>query len=848
MKKTILLAGTMLAALPTSQAIAQTVQNEAASDIDSTQDATATQNDEETQEAEQQGGIEDIIVTATKRSESMQKVPISVLATSGQQMQSLGITNARELTSTLPAVKVSMSPIGNFVFIRGIGTPGINQGMEQSVSIFHDGIYMGRSQLARAPFLDVERVEVLRGPQSILFGKNTIGGAIHVIDKKPTNDLEIEATGLYGSYDERELTAIVSGPLIEGVNGRISFRKYDTDGYMDNIMTGKNSGGRDEWTIRGQLSVQASDTTHVNVKLEHSQFNQGEQTTQLAIVNPFSATAAAFSGLNQILVAAATGGDGSEKFDLDRAVINDGGALLGQTLPQFNGLPGFPDLAESSKNKMTVATLTIDQEIGDATLTSVTGLAGYKYRDICDCDFAAVPLIQVDARERYNQFTQELRLASPKGGAIEYIVGGYYHHSKLAYRAIDSFGSTMAYSLLQLPTPLLLPNLTRDYTFDQKQNIWAIFGSGTWNATDTTRLSVGARWFKDSKKARHVLNKSLTAGWDYSALQGLPAGTLVYGNTAAEYDRLLTSAYGAIPEAVFAGLLGTTEHDIARKRSENKLNWIVTVQHDFASGIMGYATVSTGTKGGGFDARYLRDTDNTGGYFSYEPENATNYEIGLKSKLFNNAVRLNLAAFRMDVKNFQVSIFDGATGFLVVNAAKARSQGIEAELAWAATDNLIISAAGSYLDAKWLSFPTAPCWQSPATENRGNCTPEGYRDGKGGRLAFAPKWSGTLNVAYSVPLSDNIKGGLSGNVSYSSDYFNSGEGDPIYMLQKGNAKIDARLSLGHIDGNWEIAVLGKNLTDKLTSYNSNNQPLVSGNGFRLTDRPRTFAVQAQVKF
>lgn len=818
----------------------------------------------EAQAEAESAGLDEIIVTATKRSENMQKVPISVLAASGDDMQEMAVTNARELTATMPAVKVALSPIGNFVFVRGIGTPGINQGIEQSVSIFHDGIYMGRSQLSRAPFLDVERVEVLRGPQSILFGKNTIGGAIHVIAKKPGDEFEAEIGGLYGRFDERELSGYVSAPLAEGVGIRISGRKYDHDGYLTNVMTGRKAGGRDEWTLRGQIAIEPTDSTSINLKWEHSQFNQGEQTTQLAVFNPFNANATAFSGLNTLLRNTATGSTTPEAWDLERAVINDGGVLLGQVVPAFRGLRGFPNLQESSRNRMDVGTITIEQEIGDATLTSVSGFAKYDYRDICDCDFAAIPLIQVDARENYKQYSQELRLASPKGVPVEYIIGGYYHHTKLNYRAIDSFGSAMAYSLLGLPTPLLLPNLTRDYTFDQKQTMWSAFAQGTWNVSDTTRLVAGLRWFTDKKSAQHVLNKSLTGGWDYSALAALPAGTIAFGNTAAEYDRFLTSAFGTTPiapgaptpgfltEAVFAGLLGTQEHNISRSRSESKVNWVVTAQHDFNPDVMAYATVSTGTKGGGFDARYLRDSANTGGYFSYEPEKATNYEVGLKSTLFNNILRLNLAAFRVDVQNYQVSVFDGATAFLVVNAAKARSQGVELELAWAASDHLTISGAASYLDAKWLSFPFAPCWQSPATENRGNCigrgTASAHRDSSGAGLAYAPEFSGNLNVAYSRPISDALKAGLTVNLAYSSSYSNSAEGDPIYMVQPEYAKIDARLSLGNIDDKWEIALLGKNLTDQLTSHNSNNQPLVPGNGFRLTDTPRTYAVQARFRF
>lgn len=807
--------------------------------------------------------VEEIIVTATKRSENLQKVPISVLAADGGQIAEQGITNVRELSNTMPAVKISLSPIGNFAVIRGIGTPGINQGTEQSVAIFHDGVYTGRSQLSRAPFLDVQRVEVLRGPQSILFGKNTIGGAIHVIDNKPSSDFEGQLTGSYGSFDEREFTGYINVPVSDAIRIRVAGRKYDMDGYMNNILTGKKSGSRDEWTLRGQVQFEPTETTSINLKWEHSQFDSGEQTTQLAIINPFNAQSAAFSGLNDALRAFTTGSTAPERVDRDRAVANDGGVVLGQVLPVFAGLPGFPDLPEFSKNRMDLGAITIEQEIGDATLTAVSGFAQYKYRDICDCDFAAIPLIQVDQRDKYKQYSQELRLASPKGVPVEYIVGGYYQHNTINFREADGFGTSLAYTLLGLPTPLLLPNLTRDYRFDQTQNLWSLFGQATWNVTDATRLTAGLRWFKDSKKARHRLDNYFTDGWDYSAIAAQPPGTIAFGNTPAEYDRFLASEFGAtplapgvtvasLPELVYLGLLGTQEHDISRKRSESKVNWIVTAQHDFTPDIMGYATVSTGTKGGGFDARYLRDSVDEDNLFTYEEESATSYEIGLKSQLFNNSVRLNIAAFLIDVKDFQVSVFDGATAFLVDNAAKARSKGIEVELTWAPVEGLTINGAASIMDAKWVSYPGAPCWQSPASENRGNCvdrgTPGQFRDATGDPLPFAPDFSGNLNVAYERPVSGTLKVGGAVNVAYSSSFTNSGDGDPVYMLQKRNAKIDVRLAVGHVDGKWEIAFLGKNLTDQLTSFNSNNQPLVPGNGFIQTDRPRSFAVQAKLAF
>ncbi len=515
-----------------------------------------------------QAQLEEVIVTATRRAESMQDVAISILSTDGESIKDMGITRGQEFAADIPAVTISQSPIGNFIFIRGIGTAGVNQGLEQSTSIFHDGVYMGRHQLSRSPFMDLERVEVLRGPQAIMFGKNTIGGAIHLITAKPTAELEGQVSALYGNYGEQELSGVLSGPITDTLSGRLSVRGYQMDGYLDNIMSGKDGPERDDTTIRAQLAWTPTDALTINAKWENSEFELVQQSTQLSVFDPVG-TGVAFSGLNTALVAVGSGGSGIEKLDDERAVINDGGAVLGTIAPEYAGLPGFPDKREFSKNEMDVGTLTIDWAIGDHTLTAITGYAHYEYRDICDCDFAALPLIQVDATEDYDQFSQEVRLASPGGEKFDYIIGFYYHQSDLDYRSIEGFGTSLASPLLGAPAALT-PNLTRDYSMVQDQDMWAVFGSGTYSFTDRTRVTVGLRYFDESKEASHVLDKRFTGGWDYSPAAGLPPGSITYDDTAADYDRFLTEFAGtplvAISEGIYGGLLGTFEHNIQNRK------------------------------------------------------------------------------------------------------------------------------------------------------------------------------------------------------------------------------------------------------------------------------------------
>jgi len=802
-----------------------------------------------------QAQLEEVVVTATRRAESMQDVAISMLSKSGEDLQEMGIGRGAEFAVDIPAVNISQSPIGNFIFIRGIGTAGVNQGIELSVSMFHDGVYMGRHQLSRAPFMDLDRVEVLRGPQSILFGKNTIGGAIHIITAKPTEELEGSVSALYGNYGEQELTGVISGPITDSLSGRLAVRGYAIDGYLDNVLTGEDGPERDDRTFRGQLTWDATDTLSITGKWESSEFEQTQQFTQLKVSDP-TGTGVPFAGLNQALVAAGSGGSGLEVYDDERAVDNDGGRVLGTVAPEYAGLPGFPDKPEFSNNEMDLGTLTVDWLLGEHTLTAITGYATYSYRDICDCDFAAIPLIQVDATEDYDQFSQEIRLASPTGRKFEYIAGLYYHQSDLDYRSIEGFGTSLASPLLGAPAALT-PNLTRDYAMTQDQDMWAVFGSGTYSFTDRTRLTLGLRYFDESKTASHVLDKTFTGGWDYSPAVGAPAGTVTYGDTAAEYDRFLAEFAGtpltAISEGIYGGLLGTFEHDIVdRKRDEQDINWIVTLEQDLGDNTMVFGTVSTGTKGGGFDGRFLRTNDNP--FFEYEEETAINYELGIKTTLLNGMMSLNATAFLSTVEDYQVSIFDGATAFFVQNAAEVESKGVELDAKWSPVDGLVLSFAGTYLDAAYTEFPNAPCWTVSGTEpdDRGDCigrgTPDAFRDASGDTNMFSPEWAFNLNADYRMPLGDTLEARGTLNVNYSDEFFVASDLDPVYAIQEAYTMVDLRLALGTQDGTWTVALVGKNLTDELISGNSNDQPLVPGNGFASTDRLRSYALQGTYRF
>ncbi len=796
--------------------------------------------------------LEEVVVTAQARTESLQDVSVSMVAMSGERINELAINKMEEFTMNMPAVTVAQNPIGNFLFIRGVGTPGTNQGIEQSVATFHDGVFFGRHQLSRSPFMDLDRIEVLRGPQSILFGKNTVGGALSVHTARPTDEFEGSVQAMYGSYGETEFNGVLSGPLTDTLRGRIAYRKYDYDGYLENVLTGEDAMGRDDETIRASLQWDASDNITVDLKWETSEFVQNESITQLGRVaeDPYNATAAGITALNTASVAFATGTDGVESIDDERAVVNDGGATLVALGIVPAGTPGFPNQKEGSDNSVDSGRLGIDWAIDGHTLTFVTGYAGYDYVDVCDCDFAALPFIEVDASEDYEQWSQEIRLTSDVGGTFDYIAGLYYQSADLYYRSAEAFG---------VAALAPLPNVTRTYDFDQTQETMAVFGSLTWNLTDTARATFGLRYTDETKEVDRRLDKSFTGGWDVSSAVGAPAGTFAYGSTAAEYDRFEAelAPVAAVYDAALwgdTGLLGTYEHQFdGRKRSEEFVDYYLNVEYDLSGDTLLYASVSTGVKGGGFDARFLKESDTErADLFEYEEEEALAYELGFKTTLLDGNMRLNGAIFRNEVSDAQVSIFDGATGFVVVNAAEIISQGLELDLQWAATDNLILSAATSFLDSTYDQWDTAPCWAAQQIDpSHPEYTPGcvgGFRDASGDNTQFSPELAYNVNLDWRIPLTDGLESRAVLNVNYSDEFATVGDLDPLIGFQDEFTMVDVRISIGSPDGTWEVAALGKNLTDEYVGYNNNDQPLASGNGFNSVGKLKSYAVQASYRF
>ncbi|CAH0990677.1 Vitamin B12 transporter BtuB [Sinobacterium norvegicum] len=770
--------------------------------------------------------LEEVVVTAQKRTESLMDVPISIATMSGGKIDDRGITSLQELTQYMPNVTVNAGSGTPNLFIRGIGS-GTNQGFEQSVGMYIDGVYAGRGPLAAVPTtMDLERVEVLKGPQGILFGKNTIAGAINTTTAKPTDEFEGMVETMYElERGAQQYDLMLSGPLTDGLSGRLAVRHNEPgDGWWENVATGDKGPGFDTWYARGSLRWEASDNLEINAKYEYGDF-QSENTPSVVYQSDFA---------------------GQQNFDgaVPIPVISDRDK-------------GAGDVGTRKSTGTDVFALTVDWNLDFATLTSISAYSAYELESTGNTDLVATPSLHRTRWEDYEQYSQELRLVSPGGEAIDWIAGAYYQQSELDIsRRLETVDFLQSGPLST--SALYQPDAGVPSVFDQEGESWAVFAQGTWNATDALRLTLGLRYNQESKR----LDKST----DSEGLQvraGSNPDLLVYSNPANFYS------IADLRQHNFTGL----------SREEEKVTFSSNVQWDVSDNTMLYASVSTGFKGGGFDEAYsgagyeIRLVNpitnapvgdpiagNDSSILEVEDEEVLAYELGAKMSLLDGTAELNLAMFRMEYENLQTSSLVGDV-FRVGNAGEAVSQGVELGGRIMLSERLTVGGAMAYLDAYYEDFEGATCTtpqaMDPANnpgcllEDGSNIVSAGQQGGQNlsdETLVFAPEWSASFFAQYVVPVGSSMEliNGL--DINYSDEYFSSLDLDPN-TKHDATTIINARIALASTEDSWTLALVGKNLTDEKTYLWKGDLPVTNSNSYYgVPESPRTVSLQGRYRF
>jgi len=747
--------------------------------------------------------LEEVVVTATKRAVGLQDVPIAITVVSGEKLEQFGITELDELSAYLPNVHIGESGGNNQIFIRGVGS-GNNAGFEQSVGTFIDGVYFGRARNSRAAFLDLQRVEVLKGPQSTLFGKNTIAGAINITTGQPEEEFEayIDA-GYETELDGIGLTGMITGPLTDNIRGRLVAKTYERDGWMENQFPGGEDGPSQENNIiRGTLVWDATDKSSFNLKAEQGNFKTKGGVYKITSTEP---SGAFLYGLN----------DPNFSDTLN----------FGYKQSIGKGLPGreIEDDTDSS-----ILQLTWDYELGEHTLRSISAYTEYDYEKCADVDYASIDLLDQCTDENHKQFTQEFLLTSPMGGTLEYLAGLYYQDATLEFD--NNIGANWSgvppleaglFALLGLTG---FPSETVDgklaTSVEQNTETWSAFVELTWNISDNFRTIFGVRYSDDEKDIEKV--NTITS---------------FNGNTV-------------LPDAVLGGIYTAlnfyTTYDYELDRSEDHVTGNINFQWDATDDMMAYLNFATGYKAGGFDTANNMDRSR-----EFEDENVESIELGLKWTLWDGRARVNGALFQGDYEDVQVSSFEGS-GFVVGNAAESEVKGFEMDFDVAVTDTITVNGAFAWLDAEYKDFPGGPCRVDDKLD--GSCSAAtGGQDLSGTSLQFAPETSGNLGITYRTGMTDNLDFTAAATMLYSDEILIPLTGDPK-TIQDSYTKWDARIGLESTDGSWSLALVGRNLTDE-TTFNWANDATLSGDGlgfdrsyFHQLEQPRTYEIQARYNF
>lgn len=749
--------------------------------------------------------LENIVVTAKKRESSLSDVPISIVAIDGQRLLETNIQSMSALGSYVPNMSMAETGIGNHVAIRGIFS-GENPGFEQSVGTYVDGVYRGRGQQARALFFDLERVEVLRGSQSTLFGKNSVAGALNITSAKPTESAEAYVQATYEpETGEREVIGAVSGPLSSTLRGRIAARYRKQDGHIKNLTLGQDEPQRDERSFRVALEWDAPGDTTLLFKAEGGSFDVSGR--EIEILRELPAAVGPFTGLeySQIL----------QVFGQDASVANTQQDFARSANGDF------------SNNDTLELVLTVSKPLGRFELTSITAHSGYEFEELCDCDFTGGNVFQAGFNEEFDQFSQELRISSPVEDRISFIAGVYFETRDLEFSDTlfvdqDSVIVPVVNALTNSTNGQFIGNTGTPRMFRQDTSNWSLFGEATWAVSDRLRLTAGLRLATEEKSAARSL-----------AITDISGGPLA--QPAATVAPLL-----------YAGLFNVSAHNIRGDRSEDQVLPSLSLQYDLNETSMAYLLLSTGAKAGGFDERSNNAPAN-GGSFEFEDEWATNFEAGFKIGFADGAAEVNASLYRTNFEDMQVSVFDGVLGYNVTNAGEAITQGMELDARWAISQRFLLSAAIGTTDFEFRDY-LGQCFfgRVPDASDGVNCNYRGQSN------VYAPDWNGIISANYQQPIGDRLLFRAVADLSFTDDYFTTPTLDPN-QVQEAYTRVNLRLSLGDAGGRWELALIGKNLTDRSIVPYSLDTPLAGASfgapsfwGF--VEEPRTVGLQASASF
>lgn len=765
--------------------------------------------------------LEVIEVTAQKRVQSLQDVPASITTMDGNKLADTGISQMEEMSEYVPNFTVTKSGQGYNIYMRGLGS-GPNQGFEQTVGTYIDGIYRGRAVLMRSAFLDVDMVEVLRGPQGTLFGMNTTAGALNITSKNATDEFEATIKGYYvPEFNKQNLEFALSGGLTDDLRARVALKYESDDGYIENVVTENDEPERENIAARVTFDWSITDKLNANLKIQHDS-DEVKGRNIVVTVEPYLLEAG--TPQTEALLASL------REYHLDYKTANT-----------------TPVLGEQQFEESTVdhVTLNISYEWDDHTINSVTGWQSYDLDGAKDQDSTARTLIySPEFNENYEQFSQEFRLTSPGGETLDYIVGAYFQTSDLEYSEVSNV------------YPLAMRG-ERD--FKSSSDLWAIFSQFDYNVTEDFTASLGIRYTQEEKDGQRdmviidpltgkrvqesalVRPPALIPALNAFGLPGLPGNVyaLMLGDKFPYLDPLLLgSPTQNIPNSIYSTI---DEHSLTGSRTEKSLTPSLTLSYQLSDDTLIYAKGAQGFKSGGFDAR-----SNLGGNFEFNEEEVVSYELGSKLTLDEGAAELNIAIFQMKFDDLQTSVFDGQVGFNVENAGKATTSGIELDARWAVADEVTLLGGLGLLDFEWDDFKGAKCFTSTVLVSDNVDETGTSCDLTGETNVLVPDVTANIGIEHATFIFDEFELITNLDINYRTEFYTSTDLNP-FTMQDAYTKVNLRVALAY-EESWQIALVGKNLTNEVTKNFSFDLPFTKGGYANMVEPGRSIGVQFSYSF
>jgi len=749
--------------------------------------------------------LEEIIVTAQKRAQSLQDVPIAITAVSEAMMQNQNIFDVLDLQKAVPSLTIIEGynrANGVPVVIRGMGTLGAQPAFEGSGGTYVDGMYRARPGMVLSNMLDIGQVEILRGPQGTLFGKNTTAGAITMTSNAPEETFGYSGEVTLGDYDRQRFAGHVTGPLADGLLGRLAILSDERDGYNKALFEQDDYDNLNQWSIKGSLAWEATDRLELKMITDYSNSNE-----ICCFGNPVYYNRAASLvrdpavGLNDYYVQTA-----QSNFNTDINLLD---LDPDDREAQLNTQP-------SNDNTEKGVVFDVAWDLGFAELRSISGYRDWKYNSKGDFDFGPVDIGFLEEDYKVDNYSQEFNLTGTFADlgvvdSIEYVAGLYYAYEDFQqYRAFDAGVDQQGIWELFWPAQAGLP----------EPALRALLGGGQWA---TAGLPIGEVQHKLETQTKAVFahaTVALTEQW--STILGVR-----YSDEDKTMDRynLLFSDVNEYADYLQQNMLGgyflganIAGPDInGQDYSDGEWTYDIKLQYYLRPDTQVYGGYTRGFKAGGIGmdpeagggqpsgqnsavVHDLLGMGNGTGFAdpedaTYDPEYVDAWEMGLKSDYLDGRGRVDVALFYNEIKDNQFSIFTG-TGFTVLNASTADVSGVEVENYFAVTPNLRVGASVTWLDTQYGDDVPVP----------------GFAEAPAGRnLTFAPDWAGALNLQYERPLGDRLSGFINANWAYRGDQYVAYD---IQDKQSDYALLGVQAGVRTQDGHWDVRAWCDNCFDK----------------------------------